>query len=114
MVEARRLRRAPSCAGKAQLRISPASGPPHPRERPLTRRPQSMPTPSAQQGMGALPYAGGVGFRVWAPFASSVAVAGAFNGWSATANPLVPEGSSGNWSGDVPGATVGQQYKYVI
>jgi 1,4-alpha-glucan branching enzyme len=43
-----------------------------------------------------------------------MAVAGDFNGWSATANPLVSEDSSGNWSVDVPGATVGQQYRYVV
>ena len=39
---------------------------------------------SAQLGMGAIPYAGGVGFRVWAKFASAVNVAGRFNGWSDT------------------------------
>lgn len=47
---------------------------------------------SAQLGMGALPYAGGVGFRLWAKFASAVNVAGTFNGWSDTATPLTMEG----------------------
>ncbi|MFG0329877.1 MAG: alpha-amylase family glycosyl hydrolase [Phycisphaerales bacterium] len=63
--------------------------------------------------MGALPYSGGVGFRVWAPNATSVTVAGEFNSWSATANPLVSEGN-GNWSVDVSGAAVGDEYKYVV
>jgi 1,4-alpha-glucan branching enzyme len=63
--------------------------------------------------MGAQPYDGGVRFRVWAPFATSVAVAGEFNGWSATATPLASE-TGGCWSADVPGATAGQHYNYVI
>jgi 1,4-alpha-glucan branching enzyme len=63
--------------------------------------------------MGANIYPGGVGFRVWAPFAQSVAVAGEFNAWSTSAHPLTAE-DSGYWSADVGGAGVGQQYKYVI
>ena len=72
-----------------------------------------MPTYSSRPGMGAVPYAGGVTFRVWAPFAPSVHVAGEFNGWSDTATPLVSEGE-GLWSADVPGATAGQQYDFKI
>ncbi|MEA2836973.1 MAG: 1,4-alpha-glucan branching enzyme [Bradyrhizobium sp.] len=68
---------------------------------------------SSKPGMGANPFQGGVGFRVWAPFASSVAVAGTFNHWSVTANPLTSEGN-GNWSTDVAGVTVGMQYKFVL
>lgn len=64
--------------------------------------------------LGANPSAQGITFRVWAPFAQSVAVAGEFNGWSTTAHPLVSEGTNGYWAGEVPGATVGQQYKYYI
>ncbi len=63
--------------------------------------------------MGATPYEGGVSFRVWAPFASAVAVAGDFNGWSPEATPLVSEGS-GTWSADVPGTRPGAAYKFVI
>jgi 1,4-alpha-glucan branching enzyme len=63
--------------------------------------------------MGATPYDGGVTFRVWAPFAAQVAVAGDFNGWSQTATPLFSEGN-GYWSTDVPGAGVGNQYKFSI
>ncbi len=69
---------------------------------------------STKPGMGAVPYAGGVTFRVWAPNATAVKVAGTFNAFSATANPLFSEGASGNWSVDVPGAVDGQQYKYVV
>jgi 1,4-alpha-glucan branching enzyme len=63
--------------------------------------------------MGATPYPGGVTFRVWAPFAASVAVTGTFNGRSPTADPLASEGN-GHWSADVPGAAVGHEYRFVI
>src|ERR1700733_886903 len=67
--------------------------------------------------MGAIPYSdssgSGVTFRVWAPFAQSVAVAGDFNAWSPTATPLDSEGN-GNWSSDVSSAAVGSQYKFVL
>ena len=69
---------------------------------------------SARPGWGSTPYNGGVTFRVWAPNASSVRVAGQFNGWSASATSLLAEGTSGLWSVDVAGAQVGQEYKYVI
>ena len=63
--------------------------------------------------MGALAYPGGVTFRVWAPFASGVAVAGSFNGWDRQAAALGREGD-GYWSIDVAGATLGDQYKFVV
>jgi 1,4-alpha-glucan branching enzyme len=63
--------------------------------------------------MGALPYPGGVTFRLWAPFASVVAVAGTFNRWSPVATPLSSEGHD-YWSVDVAGAAVRDQYKFVI
>ena len=63
--------------------------------------------------MGAIVYPGGVAFRVWAPFAQRVAVAGEFNGWSTASHVLSPEGG-GYWSLDIPGATSGQAYKYVL
>lgn len=71
---------------------------------------------SGRPGMGAVLYrdgGGGVTFRVWAPNAGAVYVAGDFNGWSATESRLDSEGN-GNFSADVPGATAGQRYKYVI
>jgi 1,4-alpha-glucan branching enzyme len=73
--------------------------------------------PSHRVFMGATPYAdgaaAGVTFRVWAPFAQQVNVAGEFNNWSTNANPLASEGTD-FWSVDVPGAGVGQQYKFVV
>lgn len=64
-------------------------------------------------GMGAIPYEGGVAFRVWAPHADYVAVKGDFNWWSDTWNPLHHE-AWGYWYGAVPGAVVGQEYKFRI
>jgi len=67
--------------------------------------------------MGANPYADatgvGVSFRVWAPFATSVAIAGDFNSWSSSANALASEGN-GFWSVDVPEAKPGDQYKFCV
>ncbi len=74
---------------------------------------------SARPGWGAVPYAdaGGTGvtFRVWAPGAASASVAGTFNGWNMTANPLVLESAtSGVWSADVAAARTNDNYKYII
>src|SRR3974377_1627046 len=60
--------------------------------------------------MGATPYDFGVTFRVWAKFASAVSVVGDF---SAAPIPLFSE-SRGYWSVDIPGATVGQLYHFLI
>lgn len=72
---------------------------------------------STRPGMGAIPYADAAGtgtmFRVWAGSATSVSVAGEFNSWSSTANPLASE-SNGIWSADVPNAAHGQEYKFVL
>jgi len=67
----------------------------------------------AMRGMGALPFYGGCGFRVWAPHAQGVSVMGDFNGWSGDAHWLTREGG-GHWYGEVPGAKIGDQYKYVL
>lgn len=64
-------------------------------------------------GMGAIPHAGGVAFRVWAPHADHVFVIGDFNEWSESANPLEKE-EEGFWYIDVPAAQVGQEYRYLI
>lgn len=69
--------------------------------------------PSMQSGVGAVVATNGVAFRVWAPNASAVAVAGTFNNWNSTAHPLCAEGN-GYWSADVPTAQVGSEYKYVV
>jgi 1,4-alpha-glucan branching enzyme len=68
---------------------------------------------SVRPGVGAIPYSGGTTFRTWAPNASAVKVAGTFNSWSSSANPLASEGS-GWWSVDVPSAGEGQEYKFVV
>jgi 1,4-alpha-glucan branching enzyme len=78
-----------------------------------TRRSGATPAPSARPGMGTILFPGGVAFRVWAPFASAVFAAGDFNQWSSTAHPFASEGN-GYWSVEVPGAKVGDQYKFVI
>src|SRR5579863_4979744 len=74
----------------------------------------AVPVSSSRLGMGAIPYPGGVTFRVWAKFAPSVSVAGDFNSWSTTATPLAPDGSSGYWSVDVAGSKAGDNYKFCI
>jgi 1,4-alpha-glucan branching enzyme len=63
--------------------------------------------------MGATPFESGVTFRVWAPFATAVHVAGTFNQWSATAHPLGSE-DNGYWSCDVAKAGVGDEYRFVV
>ena len=56
---------------------------------------------------------GGGYARIWAPFASSVRVAGDFNGWNINANVLAPSGN-GWWEGGIAGPEAGDQYKFVI
>lgn len=74
---------------------------------------QLHPVQSTHQGMGATVYDGGVCFRVWAPNAKSVAVAGTFNDFSSDALMLFQEGN-GYWGADVDKIGVGDQYKFVI
>jgi 1,4-alpha-glucan branching enzyme len=69
---------------------------------------------SQRPGMGAVPYDGGATFRVWAPFASDVAVAGSFNDWRPDTVLLARDGDSGYWSCDVPGVAVDAEYKFVL
>ncbi|MCX7847889.1 MAG: alpha-amylase family glycosyl hydrolase, partial [bacterium] len=64
---------------------------------------------------GPLVTNGGVSFRVWAPHATSVCVAGTFNGWSTTADALAPDSvASNSWSIFRSNVAVGAQYKFVI
>lgn len=70
-------------------------------------------SPSSHSGVGSIPYADGTAFRVWAPFASRVFVAGTFNEWSEISHPLAAEGN-GYWSVDVAGAKPGDEYRYII
>ncbi len=73
-----------------------------------------MAVPSSFPGMGArlLP-GGGTSFRVWAPFAERVQVAGSFSDWARGAVDLALEGG-GYWSVDVPDAKYMDEYKYVL
>ncbi|MBX3012996.1 MAG: alpha amylase C-terminal domain-containing protein [Caldilineaceae bacterium] len=64
-------------------------------------------------GMGAVLGEDGVLFRVWAPNATSVHVAGSFNDWADSAHPLSAEGD-GYWAGLIENAKAGDQYKYVL
>ncbi len=64
-----------------------------------------------KKDIGAVLGKHGVTFRVWAPFAKSVAVAGAFNNWGR--NELTQDGD-GYWATEVDHAEAGQEYKYVI
>jgi 1,4-alpha-glucan branching enzyme len=56
----------------------------------------------------------GTWFAVWAPSAKQVTVIGDFNGFDRSASPLTPVYSTGVWSGFVPGASVGQCYKFAV
>jgi 1,4-alpha-glucan branching enzyme len=68
---------------------------------------------SNHPGLGAIPYPGGTAFRTWAPHAEAISVIGDFNGWNPEASPLARE-AGGWWSADVPGASVGDRFRYVI
>jgi 1,4-alpha-glucan branching enzyme len=54
----------------------------------------------------------GVRFAVWAPRVEAVHVVGDFNAWTTGANPLRKVSDQGLWQGFVPGARVGQTYKF--
>lgn len=56
----------------------------------------------------------GTEFRVWAPNAQSVSVAGDFNGWDAQENEMKKIDGYGIWRAFIPNAHVGQLYKYCI
>ena len=64
-----------------------------------------------KKNVGAIAHRSGVSFRVWAPFADSVAVFGSFNDWVEI--PMENE-KDGYWYADVRGAKPGQEYKFVI
>ena len=54
----------------------------------------------------------GVYFAVWAPNAQSVSVVGDFNSWDTEANPMVKAGPIGVFEVFVPGAKIGDLYKF--
>src|SRR5579859_4625943 len=64
-----------------------------------------------KKDIGAIVHRDGVSFRVWAPFAASVAVTGSFNDWSQ--EPMASEGD-GYWFVKIKKAEAGQEYKFVI
>ncbi|MFW6120995.1 MAG: alpha-amylase family glycosyl hydrolase [Petrotogales bacterium] len=68
---------------------------------------------SKNRRMGAIPHESGTFFRVWAPNADRVSVAGDFNKWQEDVNPLEKE-ENGVWSTDVDNAKPGEEYKFII
>ena len=53
-------------------------------------------------------------FRVWAPHAAGVSVAGDFNGWNNSANPMYRVDGSDVWEAVIPDLKVFDTYKYCI
>jgi 1,4-alpha-glucan branching enzyme len=64
-------------------------------------------------GANIVPDHSGATFRCWAPRAKKVAVRGEFNNWGATDDGLLHQDGA-YWSGFVPGARDGQQYKFYV
>ena len=56
----------------------------------------------------------GVYFAVWAPNAQAVSVVGDFNKWEDSADPMEKVGPIGVWEVLVPGAKLGDLYKFCI
>ena len=55
----------------------------------------------------------GAVFRVWAPAARAVSVAGEFNGWDVNANPMTAV-ADGVWEATVAGILQYAAYKYAV
>ena len=55
-----------------------------------------------------------VRFELLAPEASSVSLAGSFNGWSQDAIPLVPSTAAGIWTATVPLGLGSHEYMFVV
>ena len=70
-------------------------------------------TSEAYRYFGSFEKNGSVTFRVWAPGASAVSVAGDFNGWNNEANPMKQCGN-GIWEAKIKGAKKFDSYKYAI
>ena len=64
-------------------------------------------------GMGAIVAQDTTTFRVWAPNADRVFVAGTFNDWNKSAHKLEQE-ENGYWSAAIAEAKAGDEYKYCI
>ena len=70
-------------------------------------------TSEAYRYFGSFEKNGSVTFRVWAPGASAVSVAGDFNEWNNEANPMKQCGN-GIWEVKIKGAKKYDSYKYAI
>ena len=64
--------------------------------------------------LGAQAGEDGTSFRVWAPNAMEVQVAGEWAGWDGSAHPMTRLDGSGVWHVHVEDAGVGSQYKFRI
>ncbi len=73
----------------------------------------TAPRASTRAGMGAIPFEGGVAFRVWAPHADAVSVVGSFNDWDPARHPMAAE-DGGMWSVEAPEAAEGDEYRFAI
>ncbi len=62
--------------------------------------------------LGAHVESSGTSFRVWAPSALEVQVAGSWSGWDGAQHPMARVGESGVWHVHVAGVGVGEQYKF--
>ena len=79
---------------------------------PAPTAPAPIPVPPSGKHVGATPYEGGTEFRVWAPNAKAVAVAGEAAGGGR--RELVLEAGTGMFAARIDGAKAGQRYHYVI
>jgi 1,4-alpha-glucan branching enzyme len=73
--------------------------------------PQPAPTDAP---MGGTLAPGGATFRVWAPRAGAVHVAGDFNGWKQDAGSSLSQIGGGHWAIFVPGLKDGDQYLFYV
>ena len=64
--------------------------------------------------LGAQVVEGGTSFRVWAPHALEIQVAGEWAGWDGSQHPMSRAAESDVWHVYVAGAGVGQQFKYRV
>ena len=95
----------------AAIATSPGRGMPYARSD-FNRGRRAAVAATARPGMGAIPYETGVAFRVWAPHADAVSVIGSFNNWAPDRHPLTRENPEGYWYADVPGARIGDEYRF--
>src|SRR5262245_23338726 len=75
---------------------------------------RSVAAATALAGMGAIPHAKGVAFRVWAPHAEAVSVVGTFDNWDKAKHPLTRENPEGYWYADVSSAKIGDEYRFIL